>query len=243
MFTPKSLLTWTMASSREPLVHRVLGRRRALERVRGDGAEEPPAGLAVPPELRQRRRGGCGGDLHHPRGARHRGQDRDRDRGDDPADHHGHALHVHQLLGLVDGHGALALAVADVGCEVAARDAARLVDVAERHLDRLGAGLAVLPGGARELHHHAHRHLAVLRRGRRGEHGPRRGRPRDPSRAAAASRRRSSPDPRHADLSPSSIHVSWTKRQATPPGAPSSSVISAVERRVVWRPPPDWRST
>ena len=49
----------------------------------------------------------------------------------------------------IDGDIALALRVAGIGDELAAVDAARIVDVAKRHLDRFRAGLAVVAGRAR----------------------------------------------------------------------------------------------
>ena len=47
MFTPKSLLTWNDRELLQALIHRVFRRRRALERVRGDGAEEDAVRLAL----------------------------------------------------------------------------------------------------------------------------------------------------------------------------------------------------
>ena len=75
-----------------------------------------------------------------------------------------HLLHLHELRRDVDRDVALALRVARVGDELAAVDhAARVVDVAERHLDRLGAGLAVFAGRAGQLHDHADRDVAIRR--------------------------------------------------------------------------------
>ena len=62
----------------------------------------------------------------------------------------------------VDRDVALALGIARVGDQLAAAgEAAGVVDVAERHLDRLGAGLAVFAGRPGQLHHHADGHVAV----------------------------------------------------------------------------------
>ena len=94
-----------------------------------------------------------------------RGQDRNRHRGDDAADDDRHFFHLHELIGGVDRERALALRVARVGDELAAVRAAGIVDIAERHLDRLRAGLAVLACRSGQLHHHADRDLAILRPG------------------------------------------------------------------------------
>ena len=72
-----------------------------------------------------------------------------------------HLLHLNELRRRVDGDIALALRVARVGHELAAVDAARIVDVAERHLDRLGAGLAVFAGRPGQLHDQADRDVAI----------------------------------------------------------------------------------
>ena len=72
----------------------------------------------------------------------------------------------HQLLGDVDRDIALALGVAGVGDELAAVDAAGIVDVAQRHLDRLGAGLAVGAGRASQLHDDADGDVAIGGAGR-----------------------------------------------------------------------------
>ena len=122
----------------QPLVEREFRRRRALQRVGGDRAEEDAVGLALARQLGQRRRRRGRRDLHHARRGGDRGQDRDRHRRDDAADDRRHLLHLDELGGDVDGDVALALRVAGVGDELAAvAEAAGIVDVAERHLDRL----------------------------------------------------------------------------------------------------------
>ena len=57
--------------------------------------------------------------------------------------------------------------IARVGDEPAALRAAGRIEVAERHLDRFGARLAVLAGRPRELQHHTDRDRAIggVRRG------------------------------------------------------------------------------
>ncbi len=64
-------------------------------------------------------------------------------------------------VGGVDRDIARALAVARVGRQGAAVDAAGVVDVLEGHLNGLGAGLAVFARRAGQFHHHANSDLAV----------------------------------------------------------------------------------
>ena len=142
------------------VVDRVLRRGRALQRIAGDGAEEPAAGLAFVAELGQRRRRRRRRDLHHAGRPGDRRDDRDRHRADDAADDRRHLLQVDQLARLVDRHRALALRIAQVEGELATGDAAGargLVQFAERQLDRLRSGLAEAAGGTGQRHHHADR--------------------------------------------------------------------------------------
>ena len=164
---------------RHALVHRVLGGGRALQRVAGDGAEEPAVALAFVAQLGQRRRGRGRRDLHHAAGAGDRGDDRDRHAADDAADDGRRLLQVDQLARLVHRHRALALRVAQVEGQLAAGDAAGtggLVQLVEGQLHRLRRRLAEAAGRARERHHHAR----GVRAGRRlGGGGPGRGQRRD----------------------------------------------------------------
>ena len=69
-----------------------------------------------------------------------------------------------ELCGHVDGDIALALAVARIGDELAAIDhAARVVDVAESHFDRFGAGLAIFTGRTGQFHHQPDGDVAIGR--------------------------------------------------------------------------------
>ena len=102
-------------------------------------------------------------------GAGHRGEDRDRDRGDDAADDDRDLLELNELVGGVDRQRALALRIARVGDELAAMRAAGVVEIAERHFDRFGAGLAIFAGRAGQLHHDADGDRAIGGARRRGE--------------------------------------------------------------------------
>ena len=110
----------------EALVDGVLGGGRALQRVRGDGAEEQAVGLAVAAERRERRRGRCGRNLHHFAGPSPRSGSGSTSR-DDAADDDRHLLDLTSWVGHIDGDVALALAVAGIGQRAAAGNAARVV--------------------------------------------------------------------------------------------------------------------
>ena len=139
-----------------------LRRRGALQGVGRDRAEEDAVGLSVAAELGQRRRRRGRRDLDDARRRRDRGQDRDRHRRDDAADDRRHLLHLDELGRHVDGDVALALRIARVGDELAAvAEAAGIVDVAEGHLDRLRAGLAIGPSRAGQLHDDADGDVAI----------------------------------------------------------------------------------
>jgi hypothetical protein len=155
--------------SLETLVERVFRRRRALQRVGRDGAEEHAVGLTRAAKRGQRRRRRRRRDLNDLRRAGNRGQDRDRHRRDDAADDDRDLLQLHQLIGGVDRDRALALRVVNVGDELAAVRAAGVVEVAERHLDGFGAGLPVFSGGAGQLHHEADGNRALVRARRLAE--------------------------------------------------------------------------
>src|SRR6185312_12996899 len=73
-----------------------------------------------------------------------------------------HLLDVDQLRRLVDGDRALALAVAGIGDQLAARaEPAGIIEIAERHFHRLGARLPVGSGGTGQFHHEADGDIAI----------------------------------------------------------------------------------
>ena len=76
--------------------------------------------------------------------------------------------------------------VANVGYELAAVRAARVVQVAERHLDGFGARLPVFSRRAGQLHHEADGDRALVR-ARRAAERERKNRRRDKSRASSFS--------------------------------------------------------
>ena len=158
MLTPKSLLTWMMAIFFRPWSSAYFAAAVPCSASEVMVRKNMPLVLPSRPRLVSVGEDEAGETCTTCAGAGHRGQDRDRDRGDDAAD---------------DRPGPssswtswFAASTASVPWLCASRvsatslqpcGAAGVVQIAERHLDRLGAGLAIFAGRAGQFHHDADR--------------------------------------------------------------------------------------